>query len=279
MVILEVKMYPITEKTLTFTTTAMPRPEIIDQTYASFSRHFLEFDFKQATLLLNIDSFPDKRDDHKRQEVADVARKYFGNVIVNMPENPNFAAAVKWCFSKIETYYCFHLEDDWELLTPFKVSIFNQFFVPPHVQQLAFRAWKNVKSNFWLSPCFLRGTFCREIAEKMNIVDNPEVQIRTLCGGYKPEGFLYFPFDHRAVILKDLGRNWMKEKGFNRGERNFTQWHTVEEGKGFQRLADQNAQIPKEMLSPNPNDRKAIALNRWVKSYEKQRTYKLRNRK
>jgi hypothetical protein len=44
-------------------------------------------------------------------------------------------------------------------------------------------------------------------------------------------------------------------------------------------LADQNAQIPKEILSPNPNDRKAIALNRWVKSYEKQRAYKLRNRK
>jgi hypothetical protein len=269
-------MYPIDENTLSFTTTAMPRPELLKITYDSFVKNFQDFDFKKVTLYLNIDSFPDKNNDHKREEVAALARQYFGNVIVNMPSSPNFAAAVKWCFSKIETYYNFHLEDDWELLMQFKVGSFNQFFIPSHVQQVALRAWKHGKSDFWLSPSFMRGTFCREMSEKMNISDNPEVQIRDLKNNYRKESFLYFPFDARGVILKDLGRTWMRDKKYNRGEKNFTKWAIREEGKGIQRLADQNAQIPPGM---NVEENKKLShLNRWSKNYEKQRAFRLSRR-
>jgi len=277
MEISEAPMYPIDETTLSFTTTAMPRPELIKATYESFTKNLQDFDFRRATLYINIDSFPDKVEDYKREEVANIARQYFGNVIVNMPHTPNFASAIKWCFSKIETYYNFHLEDDWELLIPFKVSSFNQFFIPPHVQQVALRAWKNVKSDFWLSPSFLRGTFCREMAEKMAIADNPEVQIRNLKSSYRRESFLYFPFDPKAVVLKDLGRTWMRDKGYNRGDKNFTQWLIREEGKGIQRLADQNGQIPISMIQ-DPNNKRLQAMNRWSKNYEKQRAIKLSRR-
>jgi hypothetical protein len=253
-------MYPISEKTLSFTTTAMPRPELLEQTYSSFTKQLMGFDFKQATLYINIDSFPNNRDDEKKAQVAEIARKYFGNVVVNMPEKGNFASAVKWCFSKIETYYNFHLEDDWQLLTPLQVSMFNQFFLPPHVQQVALRAWKFASNNFWLSPSFLRGSFCRTISEKMNTDDNPEVQIRNLKDGYRKEGFIYFPFDNRGVILKDLGRNWMKDQEFNRGMSNFTNWEIREKGKGKQELADQNAQIPNNMF-PNGISKSVLLRN------------------
>lgn len=271
-------MYPLTENTLTFTTTAMPRPDLIKKTYDSFTKNMLEFDFKKATLYINVDRFPDGRDDDKRKEVVEVARNYFGNVIANLPENPNFAQAVRWCFSKIETYYNFHLEDDWELLVPVKVSVFNQFFLSPIVQQIALRAWKNVKGNFYLSPSFLRGTFCREMAENMNDVDNPEVQIRNMKPNYKGGGFLYFPFEPRAVIIRDLGREWMKKNQYNRGSQNFVQWSNLVPGKGREVLADQNAQIPMEMLPTNPNDKRLAAMNRWVKAYSKQRAIKLNRR-
>lgn len=270
-------MYPIEEKTLTFTTTAMPRPELISKTYESFTKNLSDFDFSKATLYINIDPFPDKKDDYKRQEVLDIARKHFGNVISNMPEKGNFAQAVKWCFSKIETYYNFHLEDDWEMLTSFKVSSFNQFFIPSHVQQVGLRAWKNIQPNFCLSPSFIRGSFCREIAERMTIDSNPEVQIRNIQNQYKKDSFLIFPFDQRMVVLKDLGRNWMKNLGYNRGSSNFTEWEIREEGKGIQRLADQNAQIPINML-PQVNNKKLEFMNNWSKNYEKQRAFRLSRR-
>ncbi len=257
-------MYPIDEKTLSFTTTAMPRPELIETTYSSFSRNLQGIDFKKVTLYLNVDSFPDKNEDHKRQEVVDIARKYFGNVIVNLPDSPNFAMAVKWCFSKIETFYNFHLEDDWQLISPISISSFNQFFVPPHVQQVGLRAWKFVRSDFWLSPSIIRGTFCREMSEKMNVTDNPEVQLRTLKSIYRNESFLYFPFDPKAVILKDLGRNWMKSKNYNRGNKDFVQWEIRENGKGIQRLVDQNGQISQSFLLAEQNN-KNMSKSRWAR--------------
>lgn len=271
-------MYPLTENTLTFTTTAMPRPELIKRTYDSFCKNLQEFDFKKATLYLNVDRMPGGKNDDKRKEVVDVARTYFGNVIANLPDTPNFASAVKWCFSKIETYYVFHLEDDWELLTPLKISVFNQFFMSPTVQQIALRAWKNVKGDFFLSPSIIRGSFCREMSSKMNEVDNPEVQIRNLKPHYKGSGFLCFPFEPRAVIIRDTGREWMRKNDFNRGACNFTQWSDVIPGMGRETLADQNAQIPAEMLPSNPADKKLSAMNRWVNNYNKQRAIKLNRR-
>jgi hypothetical protein len=264
-------MYPITEETLTFTTTAMPRPELIEKTYASFQRMLLDIDIKKCTLFINIDSFPNQEDKAKKDDVISIARRYFGNVIPNTPVTGNFPLAVKWCFSKIETYYNFHLEDDWELLTPFKVSLFNQFFVAPHVQQVAFRAWKHAGSDFWLSPSFIRGSFCRAIAEKMNDAENPEVQIRRIKNEYKNESFLSFPFDHRAVVLKDLGREWMKSQNFNRGDFNFVTWEMREKGKGIQRLADQNAQIPSNMFPFGVN--KQVSMNN--KMYARNQTQKM----
>ena len=220
-------LHPIDENTLSFTTTAMPRPEVVQATYDSFTRNLHGLDFGRVTLYINIDSFPEKRDDYKRQEVTEIARRYFGNVVVNMPDTPSFAAAVKWCFSKIETLYNFHLEDDWELLTPFHIASFNQFFIPPHVQQLALRSRVNVRQDFFLCPSFIRGTFCREMSEKMNITDNPEVGIRNIKNSekiYHKESFVMYPFDTQSLIVRDIGRQWVKSSNYERGGTNFVQW-------------------------------------------------------
>lgn len=264
------QMQPINEKTLSFTTTAMPRPEILEATYTSFTKNLVELDFSQVTLYLNIDNFPNKRDSEKRQQCVEIARKFFGNVVVNMPEEPNFAAAVKWCFSKIETFYNFHLEDDWMLLMPVKVSLFNQFFLTPHVQQVGLRAWRFAKTNFWLSPSVIRGDFCRKIANKMNTTSNPEVQIRNLKADYRDDGFMLWPFEYKSVILKDLGRTWMQTQEFDRGHADFTQWTIREKGKGKQKLADQNSHIPKE-LSTSPLNRKFSMNNKKQNMIDRKR--------
>ena len=208
-------MIPINENTLSFTTTAMPRPEIVKATYDSFTKNLHGLDFKKVTLYINIDSFPGRRDDHKRQEVVEIAKYYFGNVVVNMPDIPSFAAAVKWCFSKVQSPYNFHLEDDWELVTPCHLSTFNQFFIPSHVQQVALRLRGNVRQDFFLWPSFIRGEFCLEMSEKMNSTDNPEVGIRDIKsrdGIYRKESFVMYPFDAQSSVVRDIGREWILKK-------------------------------------------------------------------
>lgn len=220
-------MNQINERTITFTTTAMPRPEVVAATYASFSRNLRGLDFRKISLYLNIDPFPENDDDARRREVADVARHYFGRVFVNMPREAHFAAAVRWCFSRVETPFNFHLEDDWELLAEIKISTLSRLFAPAHIQQVALRSRENVRQDFWLCPSLIRGELCRRAAEKMRLSENPEVAIRRIVAEEKihgRSGFLYFPFDFKRLIVRDLGRSWMRTTHFIRGGTHFTKW-------------------------------------------------------
>lgn len=226
-------MAAIDHTTLSFTTTAMPRPEIVRRTFQSFTRHLWGLDFSKVTLYLNIDRLPGGIDDDKRAEVLDIARRFFGTVVVNMPETPNFAAAVKWCFSQVTGPFNFHLEDDWELLAPVKLSTIEKMFLPPHVQQVALRSRPNVRQDFWLCPAVTRGDFCRRMAAGMRINENPEVEIRALLKqdkAYSRSGFLYVPFDHQALIVQDIGRPWIAESRFLRGATHFTRWSIRKDG-------------------------------------------------
>lgn len=220
-------MNNINENTLSVTTTAMPRPEILEATYASFTKNLSGIDFRKVSLYINIDSFPENRDAYKKQAVVEIARHFFGNVVVNMPETPCFSAAVQWCFSKVTTPYNLHLEDDWELVDPIRLSVINQFFILPRIQQVAFRSRGDVRQDFFLCPSIIRGSFCREMAEKMTGTENPEVEIRAIKNRdkiYRKESFMMYPFDTQALIVRDLGRSWIKESGYVRGGTHFTTW-------------------------------------------------------
>jgi hypothetical protein len=217
----------INEATLSFTTTAMPRPEVVATTYGSFARNLLGFDLKKARLYLNIDRFPGDSDETKRSQVADIARRYFGEVIVNCPTESSFPAAVQWCFSQVDQPFNFHLEDDWELIAPIRLSQLARLFLAPHVQQVALRSRPNVRQDFWLCPAISRGAFCREVARKMDLSENPEVDIRNIKNAEKrwpKSSFIYFPFDYQDIVVRDLGRAWIKASGFERGATHFTSW-------------------------------------------------------
>jgi len=103
-----------------FTTTSVGRFDIMDVCYASFVKNLEGVDYKKSTLFLNLDHY-DKFGDVDNS--IKVAKKYFGEVVYNISEKPNFAKAVKWCWShNFDTRYVFHLEDDWDLVHNVKVE-------------------------------------------------------------------------------------------------------------------------------------------------------------
>jgi hypothetical protein len=263
-------MYPINEDTISFTTTAMPRPEIIEKTYSSFCSRLGGLDYKRVRLYLNVDPLPDDQANERRAQVIEVGRRFFGQVVANIPEKPNFANAVKWAFSQPTTHYVFHLEDDWELMLPLKIQSFAQFFNNEHVQQVALRAWKIQGGNFFLSPSIIRSSFSRLIAEKMNENTNPEVQIRTLRDPQR-HLFFYFPFDKHNVILRDLGRHWLSDAMYVRGGKDFVQWTKRLPTDPTPRVVDQNEQVPKAYNLPQGKDKHIIQWERNRRSIKRRR--------
>lgn len=202
---------------LDFTTTACNRPEILDITYNSFTNNLKNVDFKNSTLYINIDPSPNN---NNIMDIIKVAKKYFGNVVYNIPDKPNFTEAVLWCFKQVKTDYFFHLEDDWLLLHPIDIIdvIYNLYKNDNLLQCIL-----NTKSNHEpFEPAFIPSLFRKKIVDfytlNMNNIINPELQMKlifrnNLYGIQKYKSIQYRP---GIALSKDIGRQWLKKNGLKR---------------------------------------------------------------
>lgn len=203
---------------VSFTTTATCRPEILRETYRSFSENLKDLDFSNVTLYINIDPVPDGS---LAQDTLEVAQAHFGRVVHRFSEKGNFTAAVNWLWSTASTDYIFHLEDDWTLDRPVSMDELMSHFENPKVMQVALRAYPYEYKKLCLSPSIWSKTLYKRFAGKLVETSNPEVQLRTdfvnsdmiRCVGSKP-------------VIFDIGRKWLDEQGLKRGKiKNlFTTW-------------------------------------------------------
>lgn len=98
--------------TIDIVTTATIRPEILDKTYKSFVDN-LFLDRSCFRLIINVDPAGDKH--RTQQDVLNIAKKYFSDIIYNFPIDPCFTKSVKWLWANTQSTYVFHLEDDWTI--------------------------------------------------------------------------------------------------------------------------------------------------------------------
>jgi len=96
-------------------TTAIRRPEILDLAYRSYFNGGI-LDLPKLRIILNIDPIGAGSE----EEMVSIAKSYSDEVVVNSPENSNFANAINWCWSQVESKHFLHLEDDWLLTNPIK---------------------------------------------------------------------------------------------------------------------------------------------------------------
>lgn len=245
----------INEENICFTTTAMPRAELLEKTYSSFEKNLPWLNFRKIKLFLNIDIFPhfDESLESKIEDVELVAKKYFNDVVVNKPARPSFPQAVKHLFHIVDKEYVMHVEDDWELLCEIPEFI-TDFFENNNILQVGLRASKNSKHRFVLSPSIMRSCFCKKMSQHLNNRKNPEEQIRHMTEVHAQKYFRYWPYEQDKVVLKDLGRNWMKNTPFARGTDEWTQWRflpNVLTRTRDQRIQDQNIEIDISKLDGN----------------------------
>ena len=239
-------------------TTATIRPDILDVTYNSFFKHLFKDSFEYR-LIINIDPVGDKR--YTQGDVLRVAKKYFKNIVYNFPDQSNFTKAVKWCWSKTESDYVFHLEDDWEILKDvdiyFLIGILRFSKKIGSVRLLRcglsshrpFGVYGIEDSNLVidkkrnrcsLNPTLFRGDLVRNSSLVMVDDVNPEYQL--FPGFYKnikakdkkKINKCVSVFDHVAFrmsdVVCDIGREWRKKNKISGGN-NFLFWSDDESTK------------------------------------------------
>ena len=206
---------------LEFTTTATCRPSIVRKTYTSFTSHLVGIDYKKSTLYLNIDPIPFENDP---QLVVKVARKFFGKVVVNIPKEPNFCQAVRWCWCQPQGDQFFHLEDDWVLNGRIHINTLLHEMARNGKRCFGvnLRAYMSIKSRrICLSPCLLKSKIAKEIALDLNPRCNPEKQLRpkTLDNkiGGKAKKYFNVHYPNTRSVIRDIGRIWLEKSRYNRG--------------------------------------------------------------
>lgn len=215
-----------------FTSTAMRRPEILGRTLASFVSNLHGVDWKGSRLFLNVDPLPIQGNSWAVVRTAEGAS---GTVIPHFPTEPNFPAAVKWCWSQPTTEYFFHLEDDWILDTPVDIGdLISRLEKDPCLSCVNLRAYNfsHPLDRICLSPGLHRTAHAKVMAGRMTTDYNPEKQLRPTLwegkpnpGGGKAEGFYGMQFPDARVVY-DIGREWLSEHGggYVRKDGFFTKW-------------------------------------------------------
>lgn len=215
-------------------TDAPGRADLNRQSWETMKNIF-GLDLKQCTLYLNVDPVPGGVGP---EPTVRMASQFFGKVVVNYPEKPDFATALRWCLSQPTTEYLLHFESDWSV-DEF-VSIFvlaDMLQADPSLSCVNIRAYgfRNDDDRICLSPGLWRTSHAKIMADRLVAGTNPESQLRKQSfdnpDGGKADGFKgkQFPEDRNARIIRDIGRAWMKTAGYRRPEKNldFATWEVV----------------------------------------------------
>lgn len=211
---------------LQFSTCALCRPELIEQTYSSWTNKMKGVNYKKMTLFIDVAPIPEE-DSHKRNEVVKIAKSYFGNVITNLPEERNFPRALDWCWSSADADFLFHLEDDWRLEEEIHINqLIYIMSKDPAIHQVSVRHVDHYWKGLTFSPGLLKKLYYKAFAGKfihnqdkkvyMSYQGNPEAFMRQIQWdlGISYENIALYPEreDHR--IVTDIGAAWKKARKF-----------------------------------------------------------------
>jgi len=220
---------------ISVTTTAIARPEIVEQTFSSFNDNLRKMYLKEIDLFLNIDRIPDNW--KIIRQVEEVAKKFFRTVYSRVPNKPNLSLALDWTWRTAETDYILNLEDDWILTEPIDtLSIYNSFQNDPTLVQVALRAYTYDYNNRIIGgPSFLSKNFYKSFAGKFapNIVAEIQLRNRQLWPFKKVKQLVCGDFP----VVKDIGRKWLDEQKLVKPEKfGFTTYANVDEYNFLRRL-------------------------------------------
>jgi len=234
------------------TMTAVIRPKML----ASSLKTIIQRVVKKQTgfrLIINVDPVGEDKDP---MLVVETAKKFFSEVIYNIPNKPSFPKAVKWIWSQVEAPFAFHWEDDTKISRDIDVndmiSILNKY---PKLSSLrlykartpkaknfhtfncrwiykpeGFYMANDWKRQFGLNPILIKKAFIDGAVKRMIDDVNPEKQFRFSEEYMKDHikewsyGLYTKPGEDRIVDGRQ-GENWKRKLGLKKPKGNsFLKW-------------------------------------------------------
>lgn len=181
-------------------TTAIRRPEILELAYRSYFNGGIR-GLPRVRIILNIDPIGAGDTD----VIIEIASRYASEVVVRQPDESNFAAAINWAWSHVESEYFLHLEDDWLLSRPIDFSDWiGSLKTTDYLQSVLIRKYARTRG----SPYSFRANLAKKV-----VID----RVGYIPLNYNPEKFAKSKLSQEVSIdfgparqLHDMGRKWAK---------------------------------------------------------------------
>lgn len=240
---------------LDVTCTAVPRPEIHERTFSSYTRNIKGVEWDKCTLYINIDPLPvtSRAMNLAAFETICIANRYFGDVVWRRPKKANYTEAYNWIWSNAKTELILNLEDDWELTREIDIQdVIKPFQECETLYEVVLRAYSYHYPCTCTSPAILHKRYYGAIGGKLDPSRNPETQTHSRtdfgifipnkknCPGEEIKKYVQvYPekcHDENECISKDIGREWLGNSGYDRPQNfnkrdkrfkkkcNFTKW-------------------------------------------------------
>jgi hypothetical protein len=200
------------------TMTATRRPELLLRTLGSF-REMLFERLPVRKFFLNID--PVWGNERQGKEVEEISRSFFGNVEARCPSTGSYGGAVKWLWSKPETEWFLHLEDDWTMTHPISLNKLSSQ-MSSGASQIVLANWRRLQRRrkppkLGLCPLFSKREFGRLASIHMNPDLDPDKQFRNgsnpvLEQAVSSHYAVYFGGRLTRETIIDIGRDWREDR-------------------------------------------------------------------
>ena len=189
--------------------TAICRAQIFEETITSLKQFLMSKE--PIKIILNVDPVGVGRNgvghlkNKYQNNIVDIAKKYFSDVIYNTPETASFEAACIWLWNQVDEPYFLHWEDDCQLLKNIKCfkiidlmdkydnissyrfhdapikSNTNKVFGPSNYindGKFDFHLSQNWFNNFGTGPSFIKTKFIKDMLPLLHLEKNMEKQFR-----------------------------------------------------------------------------------------------------
>lgn len=208
------------------------RPELLDLTLRSFHKRFLS-QFESTRIILNVDPIGESASN--QDEIVKLVSRFTDEVYPRCPSTPSFARAVKWCWSKVESDFFIHLEDDWFLKRSVSFKEVEELLVgDPQLAGIRFNLSRNpnchplLSDGLSLNPSVFRNSAIQQLLPRFQLDKDPEKQFRG-SALLEEFHFLYHGKPKESSLVVDTGKKWRKAHRFSKwtsNEKNIT-WETL----------------------------------------------------
>lgn len=190
------------------TITALNRPEILEKTLDSFTKNIIDINISDYNAIVNIDMVI-KKDNLNDMEA--VIKKHFRYYDINICIHGCFPKAVDYVWSKSQSPYILHLEDDWVLTDKIEIKKIISDMISEKKKISVLRAYNYEYDKMPLSPSIISKDIYKSFCGNFDYNTNPEIQLR------KP--FItkeMITVIGKKPIVKDIGREWVDQTGLKK---------------------------------------------------------------